>query len=240
MNRCPRSLPSLVVLSAIAFFAGCQQKMAEQPSYRTYQPCNFFPDGRSARAIPVGTIARGHLRLDRAYFTGRAEPSADAAQREAESNTEAARDAQPLIEAEAAQNLGYVDEFPLTVDRQLVEHGRNRFMIYCVVCHDPAGTGAGKIVERGYTRPPSYHTPRLRAAPVGRLFAVVSRGYGSMPSYAEQIPVRDRWAIVAFVRALQLSRHFPENELPDDLRRERDARRDVAAIEQNRSQRSAR
>ena len=83
-------------------------------------------------------------------------------------------------------------------------------MIYCVVCHDPLGTGQGKIVERGYTAPPSYHIERLRNAPVGYLFAVISEGYGSMPSYGAQIPVRDRWAIVGYLRALQASQHFPE------------------------------
>jgi mono/diheme cytochrome c family protein len=83
-------------------------------------------------------------------------------------------------------------------------------MIYCVVCHDPLGTGHGTIVQRGYTPPPSYHIERLRTAPVGHLFAVISEGYGSMPSYADQIPTRDRWAIVAYLRALQASQHYPE------------------------------
>ena len=83
----------------------------------------------------------------------------------------------------------------------VLEHGYHRFMIYCVVCHDPLGTGQGKIVERGYTAPPSYHIERLRNVPVGYLFAVISEGYGSMPSYGAQIPVRDRWAIVGYLRA---------------------------------------
>jgi hypothetical protein len=91
-------------------------------------------------------------------------------------------------------------------------------MIYCVVCHDPMGTGRGRIVERGYIKPPSYHIPRLRTAPVGRLFAVATEGYGAMPSYDGQISARDRWAIVAFIRALQLSQHFPENQLTPEMR----------------------
>jgi mono/diheme cytochrome c family protein len=102
----------------------------------------------------------------------------------------------------------------------VLEHGRNRYMIYCVVCHDPLGTGRGKIVERGYTRPPSYHIERLRQAPVGHFFEVISKGYGSMPSYGSQVPPRDRWAIIAYIRALQTSQHFKVAELPDDLRRE--------------------
>ncbi|HEX4132706.1 MAG TPA: cytochrome c [Pirellulales bacterium] len=217
----------VLALGTLVLFAGCQQKMADQPSYKTYTACDYFPDGRSARLLPAGTVARGHLRLDRAYFTGRTEPTTAEAQRAAASNTQAAAEARPLIVAEAEQNLGYVDEFPLPVDKAFVEHGRDRYMIYCVVCHDPAGTGAGKIVERGYTRPPSYHIARLREAPVGRLFAVATHGYGSMPSYAEQIPVRDRWAIVAFIRALQLSRHFPEAELPEPMRRQWETQRNV-------------
>ena len=86
-------------------------------------------------------------------------------------------------------------------------------MIYCVVCHDPLGSGHGRIIERGYTAPPSFHIDRLRNAPVGRLFAVATEGYGSMPAYSAQIPTEDRWAIVAYIKALQLSQHFPVTEL---------------------------
>src|SRR5207244_4500643 len=98
--------------------------------------------------------------------------------------------------------------------------GRTRYMIYCAVCHDPLGTGRGKIVERGYTQPPSYHIDRLRSVPVGHLFDVITNGYGSMPDYKQQISPHDRWAIVAYLRALQLSQHFPENALTEDMRAE--------------------
>jgi mono/diheme cytochrome c family protein len=114
----------------------------------------------------------------------------------------------------------FVDSFPYPITMQVLEHGYDRFMIYCVVCHDPLGTGRGKIVERGYTPPPSYHIPRLRTVPVGHLFAVVSEGYGSMPSYAGQISPRDRWAIVAYVRALQLSQHFPVDQLTPEMKKD--------------------
>jgi hypothetical protein len=106
------------------------------------------------------------------------------------------------------------------MSEQVLEHGYHRFMIYCVVCHDPLGTGQGKIVERGYTAPPSYHIERLRNVPVGYLFAVISEGYGSMPSYSAQIPVRDRWAIAGYLRALQASQHFPEAKLSDEMHHE--------------------
>jgi mono/diheme cytochrome c family protein len=113
----------------------------------------------------------------------------------------------------------YVDTFPFPITRAVLEHGRNRYTIYCSVCHDNLGTGKGKIVERGYTPPPSYHIPRLREAPVGRFFDVVTNGYGSMPDYKQQIPPRDRWAIVAYIRALQLSQHFPTGEVSEEMRR---------------------
>jgi mono/diheme cytochrome c family protein len=112
----------------------------------------------------------------------------------------------------------FVDKFPFAMTEAVLQHGRDRFMIYCVVCHDPLGTGQGKIVERGYTAPPSYHIERLRSAPVGHLYAVINEGYGSMPSHGAQVPVRDRWAIVGYLRALQASQHFPEAKVTDEMR----------------------
>jgi mono/diheme cytochrome c family protein len=205
---------ALFVLSCAA---GCQQQMASQPSYRPLEPSSFFVDGQSSRPLVKGTVARGHLELDWHLYTGRIPGS--------ESKAEAARTETPKP---AGQNVGankadfdrgrFVDAFPEPVTREMLEHGYNRYMIYCVVCHDPMGTGRGKIVERGYIKPPSYHIPRLRTAPVGRLFAVATEGYGAMPSYEGQISARDRWAIVAFIRALQLSQHFPENQLTPEMR----------------------
>jgi mono/diheme cytochrome c family protein len=120
------------------------------------------------------------------------------------------------------QNANFVDTFPFPMTKEVLEHGYHRYMIYCVVCHDPLGTGRGKIVERGYTQPPSYHIPRLRDARVGYLYAVISDGFGSMPSYGAQIPPRDRWAIVGYLRALQASQHFPRDEVTPDMQRELD------------------
>ena len=117
-------------------------------------------------------------------------------------------------------DAAFVKEFPIAVSEPMLQHGYNRYMIYCVVCHDPLGTGRGKIVERGYTPPPSLHIERLRSAPAGRLFAVITEGYGSMPSYANEIPPEDRWAIVAYVRALQLSQRFPKEQLSAEMRKE--------------------
>ena len=197
--------------------AACQQKMASQPSYRPLEANDFFPDGRAARPVVAGTVARGHLQTDTALFTGRKPGRPQTPPTPAKPNTATEPEAMSLVALEAEENNNFVDELPMPVTPELLRHGYERFMIYCVVCHDPLGSGHGKIVERGYTPPPSYHVERLRKAPIGRLFAVVSEGYGSMPSYAEQIPVGDRWSIVAYVRALQLSQHFPADKVPADL-----------------------
>jgi len=199
--------------------SGCQQQMAAQPSYRPLETSEFFPNGQASRQLVAGTVARGHLEIDEHFYTGR-KPGAN---RQAET----ARTEHPLP---LGKNVGgksstldesqFVNSFPYPVTMQVLEHGHDRYTIYCVVCHDPIGTGRGKIVERGYTPPPSYHIPRLRTVPVGHLFAVVSEGYGSMPSYAGQISPRDRWAIVAYVRALQLSQHFPVDQLTPEMKRD--------------------
>jgi mono/diheme cytochrome c family protein len=197
---------------------GCQQEMADQPSFEPMEPCTFFPDGRTARPLVQGTVARGHLRIDRALYTGRrgtvGQPMAPLQKPDnPPANVQAVSD---------PENEQLVDTFPIPITQAVLEHGYHRYMIYCVACHDPLGTGQGKIVERGYTAPPSYHIQRLREAPPGRFFAVITEGYGSMPSYGAQIPPHDRWAIAAYIRALQLSQHFPEGQLTPEMREQLD------------------
>lgn len=110
--------------------------------------------------------------------------------------------------------------FPFDVTAKVLERGRERFDIFCAPCHDRAGTGRGMIVERGYRAPPSFHIDRLRRAPPGYLFDVMTRGFGAMPDYADQVPARDRWAIAAYIRALQASRDTPKEDIPpDELRK---------------------
>lgn len=107
---------------------------------------------------------------------------------------------------------------PLPMTRQLLARGRERYDVFCAPCHDRVGTGNGMIVQRGYTRPPSFHEPRLREVADGHLFDVITRGFGQMPSYASQVAVEDRWAIVAYVRALQLSQDAELGALPAPVR----------------------
>ena len=110
------------------------------------------------------------------------------------------------------------DAFPLEVTPELLARGRERFDIYCSVCHGKLGDGNGMVAQRGFRHPPTYHSDRLRQVPVGYFYDVITNGFGAMPDYAAQIPPRDRWAIIAYVRALQLSQHAPAAELPANLR----------------------
>ncbi|MHB1033083.1 MAG: c-type cytochrome [Pirellulales bacterium] len=212
---------AITFLVGLPALVGCQQQMADQPSYRALESCDFFADGRSERPSVPGTVARGQLRTDVTFWTGR---RVDASGQPLGATTAAV--VQPLPntpEAKKAQRIQYdqfVGTFPYPMTEAILRRGYERFMIYCVVCHDPLGTGKGKIVQRGYTAPPSYHSQRLRTVPPGYLFAVMSEGYGSMPSYGAQIPVGDRWAIAGYLRALQASQHFPKDEVSDAMRRQ--------------------
>jgi mono/diheme cytochrome c family protein len=198
--------------------------MATQPSVRPDEASSFFPDGRSGRPLVRGTVARGQLRTDLHLFTGRRTKefaATDAALLFASGpNVLNGLTLAGIEHFRSVEGAEFVDAFPFPVTQEVLQHGRDRFMIYCVICHDALGTGHGKIVERGYTPPPSYHSERLRRVAVGHFFAVMTDGYGSMPAYKQQVPPRDRWAIAAYIRALQLSQHFPEKELPPDLQEE--------------------
>jgi mono/diheme cytochrome c family protein len=142
------------------------------------------------------------------------------------------RAARPLVEGTVAQGqladepglntgkvgTGYVRGLPMPVTTDLLRRGRERYDIYCSVCHDRVGRGRGLIVQRGFRTPPSLHEPRLREQSDGYLFEVISKGFGVMPDYAQQIRVADRWAIVAYVRALQLSQNATLADVPDGER----------------------
>jgi hypothetical protein len=221
-----------VLFAVLLAIVGCQQKMADQPSFKPLDSSTFFEDGRSARPTVSGTVARGRLRTDVALFTGRIQEAAVQLTSAPSPPANTPAPLAPQLPAATADNpgrahdvipgfeneLNFVKEFPIPIRESVLQYGRERYMIYCVVCHDALGTGRGAIVERGYTPPPSFHIDRLRAAPVGRLFAVISEGYGSMPSYAAQIPPEDRWAVVAYLRALQLSQRFPRDAMTPAMR----------------------
>ena len=113
------------------------------------------------------------------------------------------------VNGEAAEDL------PMPLTKALLDRGQQRFQIYCTPCHDSVGTGNGMVVQRGYTKPRSFHDLELRSKPAGYYFDVMTRGFGAMPDYASQVKVEDRWAIVAYIRALQLSQGAEFSALPE-------------------------
>jgi Cytochrome C oxidase, cbb3-type, subunit III len=108
-----------------------------------------------------------------------------------------------------------VDKFPFPMTREDIERGRQRYNIYCTPCHAYTGSGNGMIVQRGFPAPPSFHINRLRQAPAGRFFQIMTDGYGSMYSYAARIEPEDRWRIAAYIRVLQLSQHATIDDVPE-------------------------
>jgi mono/diheme cytochrome c family protein len=222
-----KPLASVLPLCILAPLAGCQQKMADQPSYRPLQPSAYFSNGKSAQPLPEGTVAREWMRGDNSLMSGlkaefRKRPPASAGQK--------ATAALPPPDAPSSPDR-FVGAFPFPLTRDDLNRGQERFAIYCAVCHDPVGTGQGRIVERGYIKPPNYHSDNsrgfgrygiqipLRDVPVGYVFEVITRGYGAMPRYGPQIEPRDRWRIAGYVRALQLSQHADLGKLPAAMRK---------------------
>jgi mono/diheme cytochrome c family protein len=200
-----------VSLALIGLVAGCRQEMADQPRYEPLEPSRLFVDGISERRPVPGTVARGRVHDDPHLLGGfKADAKLDAIDDE-----KAGKKLEPSLERAA----DYADTFPLPIDADFMARGRERFRIYCAPCHGSTGFGSGTIVRAGYPKAESFHTERLRQAPVGYLFDVVTHGYKAMPSFRPQLPVEDRWAIIAYLRALQLSRHAELKDLPEPIRR---------------------
>ena len=223
-------LSAILVLCLLT--TACQQEMARQPSYRPLERTEFFPDGRASRPLVEGTMPwRGRGGSQASLLVFRRGPEyADPARITAlvgNSTTNPLAALPFLLDPGAAD---YVDVCPITIDKMALQRGRDRFNIYCAICHDTLGTGNGKIVERGYLQPPNYHTDYargferrgqkllLREAPIGYFYEVITRGFGGMPDYASQIPPDDRWKIVAYVRVLQRSQWTPLADLPPNER----------------------
>src|SRR5262245_3121398 len=205
---------SAIFLVLCAFAApACRHDMQDQPKMKPFRSTTFFTDGLSARQPVEGTIPRGYLRTDTALFTGKKNKNL--------SNIAAGAPItpagpQPSANAPSGQNAfpDDVDTFPFPITEDTVNRGRQRFDIFCSVCHGKTGHGDGMIVRRGFRRAASFHDDRLRTAPVGHFFDAITNGWGAMPSYAAQIPVQDRWAIIAYIRALQFSQKLNTKASP--------------------------
>ena len=177
---------ALAVLGLAVVCAGCRLDMHVQPRYNPYDATDFFGDGQSARLPVAGTFPRGDLTFG----------------------------PQELLYT-GKMNGQPSEAFPFPLTQEIVERGRERFDIFCSPCHGLGGDGDGMIVQRGFRRPPSFHEDRLRAAPAGHYFDVITNGFGAMYPYGYRVAPRDRWAIIAYVRALQLSRNAAIDDLPE-------------------------
>ena len=193
------------VLLLVVFLASaaCRRDMQDQPKMKPYRGTSFFRDGQSMRPPIQGTVPRGFLRSDKALFTGKKDTTTTGAAATPSASPQAGTAGQQAGGADAYPDD--VTEFPFPITKEIVQRGRERYDIFCSVCHGMTGNGDGMIVRRGFRRAASFNDDRLRQAPVGHFFDAITNGWGAMPSYASQIPVQDRWAIIAYVRALQLS-----------------------------------
>jgi len=191
------------LLLSVLLATGCRRDMQDQPKIKPLRGTTFFRDGLGSRQPIEGTIARGYLRSNVEYFTGK-KAGAPAATATPQQQIAGAQGNAPA----GAQTNNFpddIDTFPLPVTQEVVERGRQRYEIFCSACHGFTGNGDGMIVRRGFRRAASFNDDRLRQAPVGHFFDAMTNGWGAMPSYAAQIPVQDRWAIIAYIRALQMS-----------------------------------
>ena len=203
--------------------SGCNKRgefspvdMWNRSRVKPLEPIGFFPDGSSSQKIPPGTVYRGQTERDKLF------PAGD--------NGQTVRDMQQTGQVKetptTVDNMGQTGDyrirgagasmtkFPFTVDKKVLLRGKQRYEIYCAPCHGRTGAGDGMIVRRGFSQPPTYHQERLRKAPVGHFFDVITNGYGAMYPYADKVSPEDRWAITAYIRVLQLSQNAKESDIP--------------------------
>jgi mono/diheme cytochrome c family protein len=217
---------------------GCRMDMQDQPKYKYYRAGDkkFFPDGSSMRPSVEGTVPRqtGQYRdRDDYFYTGKAAGAQAGGVGASGPTTQTAAAAAALANvrgnvsggapgAPAATATGGPDLFPIPIDKAALERGRERFQIFCTACHGATGEGDGMIVRRGFQRPPSFYDDRLQenSTPAAHFFDVLTNGWGAMPDYSAQISPEDRWKIIAYLRALQLSRRLKLEELsPEEQNR---------------------
>ncbi|MEW6413563.1 MAG: cytochrome c [Candidatus Zixiibacteriota bacterium] len=194
----------VVILSVVlTLLAGCARErpsqeppvhinpnMDLQPKYRPQAESRFFSDGATMRPLVPGTVARGELNADTAYYEGK--------------------------NGRGEFIVGMPDSVMITT--QLLERGQERFNIYCSPCHGRVGDGKGIMVNRGYVPPPTFHSDRIRQMPNGQIFDVITNGVRNMPAYRYQIPVDDRWAIISYIRALERSQNATIEDVPESMR----------------------
>src|SRR5689334_19374098 len=204
MLRSSKNFGIAVLLLGVCLFGGaCRRDMQDQPKMKPYRGTSFFGDGLGMRQPVAGTIPRGYLRSDSVLFTGKKEKSGQSTPSPSPAT------------GNAAAYTDDTDTFPFPITEETVRRGHERFDIFCSVCHGLTGYGDGMVVRRGYRKAANFHEDRLRQAPVGHFFDAITNGWGAMPSYAAQVPVQDRWAIIAYIRALQVAQqNTPQSATP--------------------------
>jgi hypothetical protein len=181
-----KRLVQLALILAALLLTAGCDDMENQPKFEPLEESQLFPDRRSARPLPTGVVARAE---------GVEDPEAYSARDE---------------------NGELIDSFPYPVTLEVLQRGRERYDVFCGPCHGQDGYGQGMIVQRGFSPPPSLHEERLRQAPAGHIYEVITLGFGRMYAYDDRVQPADRWAIVAYVRALQLSQYAAVQDLPAD------------------------
>jgi mono/diheme cytochrome c family protein len=194
----PKAALLLVCLLPLFIGAGCSQKMANQPKVRPLRGSDFYSDGLASRPLVEGTVPRGYLKSDATFYTG--------------------KNPAPAAVSGKISPATDVDRFPFPITAEILNRGQERFNIFCTPCHGRLGNGEGMVALRGFRHPPSYHTEQLRKAAVGHFYDVITNGFGAMSDYASQVSPRDRWAIAAYIRALQLSQNAALTDVPADRR----------------------
>jgi mono/diheme cytochrome c family protein len=191
LRQSSRSAAMLIAASALLLLAGCRQDMQDQPKIRSQRGSEMFADQRGARPQAVNTVARGQLHEDSYFYTG-------------------------VVQA-ANGYREEKDEVPFPVTMDVLKRGQERFNIYCAPCHSRVGNGVGEIVERGYKPAANYHDQVRLSQPISHYFYVMTNGYGAMPDYSAQLTPEDRWAVAAYIRALQLSQAAKVTDVPKDV-----------------------
>ena len=186
-----RTTSALALAAGTLFVAGCRQDMHNQPKMIPQRESVIFADHRSARPQVENTVARGELHADSYFYTGTVEGA-----------------------------NGYREEkdmLPFAVTMTVLQKGQERFNVYCTPCHSRVGNGLGAIVQRGYKPAGNLNDESRRAQPLSHYFYVMTHGYGAMPDYSAQLSPEERWAVAAYIRALQLSQNATEKDVPSGV-----------------------
>ncbi|HZJ09379.1 MAG TPA: cytochrome c [Trueperaceae bacterium] len=185
-SRLARARAFVLLAAVIGLLSACGRNMYEQPKVEAYEASEFFDDGASMRSPVPNTVSREFGALDPAFLTGQGEG-------------------------------GMLTELPVELTLELLQRGQGRYDIYCSPCHNYNGDGVGATVRRGFPQPSSFiTTERLLDAPVGYYFSAMTNGFGRMFSYASRVSAADRWAIAAYIKALQLSQNADPTDIPED------------------------